>query len=271
MAAPTTLQLQGAQDIAALRLVHFSAQPMSIVGGQSTTLSWTVDTSKCQHVNLLSLYLDVTKVPASHSLVVRPAGTITYGLFARAGGQSNTLGEVTITVDDSACQPLTIVPSAITPKVTAGVTAAIDKYNHDPAHPNRDRVYILSNEASIDVPGLAMHIKLGIDVNDFTDPNVTVDALIGFQVLADGSVLPYYNNFSVSVDWPWYEKVIAGAVTGIIDHFISDEVSGTIKSNILSSLAAQFDYSSEGLVVTAIGTSQAGLVITLCPAPGASS
>jgi len=271
MPPPPKLQQEAAECLAAVRLLHFSAQPTSILGGQSATLSWTVDTSHCPFVNLLSLVLDVTNVPASHSLVVTPAKTITYALFARAGGQINTLGKVTVTVDDSACQPLSLPTSGITPKVTAGVKTAIDQYNADPA--NGHKVYIQSNEASIDVPGLAMHLQLGLDINDFPDPSITMDALIGFQVLADGSVLPYYNKFSVSVDWPWYVKVIGGLVTGIVEHFIGDEVSGTIKSTILGGLAAQLDsvISSSGEVVTAIGTAKDALVITLCPAPGVSS
>ena len=73
-----------------------------------------------------------------------------------------------------------------------------------------------------------MHLKLGLDINDFPDPSITLDALIGFQVLADGSVLPYYNKFSVSVDWPWYVKVISGAVTGIVGHFIGDTIGPVI-------------------------------------------
>jgi hypothetical protein len=267
MPPPPKLQQEAAESLAALKLESFSAEPGALLGGQSVTLSWRVDTSHCPFPQMVGFYLDATRVSASQSLKLRPAKTITYALMAQAVEQVRVLREVTIPVDDSACQPLSLPASQITPQIVAGIKAEMDAYNADPSTSNKATIQV--NEASLDAAGLTLNLRFGIDISDFPDPTVSIVAVIGFQVLADGSVLPYYVTFSVAVDWPWYVKVIGGVVTAIVEAFIGDEVSGKIKNAILGGLASQLDevITASGRVVTDITTAQDELIITLCPSP----
>ena len=267
MPAPTTLKKQGQACLNAAKLKYFSARPAAILGGQAVTLSWDVDTSHCLPVGLFTLSLGLNKVATSGSMTLRPAKTIVYELLAQAGPASEVMSRITVDVDDSACQPLTLPASGITPGVVAGVKTAIDNYNADPA--NSHKVIIKKNESSIGVGGVLLNIQLDLDINDFPDPTISIVANVMFQILPDGSVFPYYNTFSVAVDWPWWVKIIGNVVTAVVEHFIGDEVSGSIKTEVLNGLASTLDgiIASSGTVVTAIDTIENFLVVTLCPAP----
>ncbi len=267
MPPPPDLQVMAAECLAAVHFVSFAAVSTHLKGGQSTTLTWSVDTSKCPNVELLGIYLDTTHVAPTHSLLVRPAKSSSYVLIARAGPEMRTLGTVHINVDDSACQPLTFPASGITPRVVDTVTAQVGGYNAS----KTPKVKITRNDVGIDVPGILIDLELEVDLPNFPNPVVEVSATVAINVSDDGTMVPYYQHFAVDTHWPWWFKAtgVTAAAGAIVGHFVSDDVSGALHNAILAGFESELASVLAGgdTVVTAVTTAKDKLIVTLCP-PG---
>ncbi len=80
----------------------FSAQPTTIVAGQSSTLSWQVEGATSIAINPAA-----QMTAAASTLTVSPAKTTTYTLTA-SNGDCSTTAQVTVTVTPQTCQGLAI-------------------------------------------------------------------------------------------------------------------------------------------------------------------
>ena len=265
MPPPPGLQAEAAACLAALRLIHFTASSVSLLGGQTATLTWAVDTSKCPHVELLRLSVDNAAVARSGSRTVRPARTTSYALIATAVGQFLTLGTIHVAVDDSRCSTLRFGADMILGDITAGVAAAVAKYNL--LSTTTHHVKLTGNTASVDAAGLHLKLTMGVELDDFPDPTVDVDATIAVNITDDGKAAPYYTGFAVTVHWPWYVHALTGAIAEFIGHFVDDEVSGSLKLTMLDALGSGLDaeFASANLPVVAVATAPDAFILTICP------
>jgi hypothetical protein len=75
------------------RIIKFTAEPVTIQQGQSTTLLWKVD-----HADAVSIQPAVGTVDAEGSLEVRPSSSVAYTIVARgSGGSSASTVRITVT------------------------------------------------------------------------------------------------------------------------------------------------------------------------------
>ena len=95
-----------------------SANPTSIVSGNSSTLTWT---SK----NAVSGTLNGTAVPVSGSQVVRPTATTTYRFTATGTSGTTDWGQVTVTVTAAPSGPVAAGASASPTSINRGQSSVI--------------------------------------------------------------------------------------------------------------------------------------------------
>lgn len=265
MPPPDDVLDEAAACIASLTLERFSADDTAIRAGEQATLRWEVDTTGCANRVFAGIFLNNAQVPASGSRTVRPSRTISYGLAARAVGIVRALGRVRIEVDDSTCEPRELPESVVAPLIQSSVRQSIDDYNNDPDTDNkvtlrRDPV------AQIEPDGVVIRLRMKLDINNFFDPDVDVDARIGVGVSAENEALAFYRSFKVDVDWPWWVTGVTLGISKIVEEFIDGMVQGKIKTRMLNDLRAEIDnfISISGGVVSALETEQDRVTAVVC-------
>jgi hypothetical protein len=268
---PTPEQIEKAQDcLAEIRLVNFTATPDSILAGQESAIRWDVDISGCAHPGMLGIHLNATRVPVSGSRRIRPGRAVTYSLSARAAGLLRPLGRVNVHVDDSACRPFEISEEEVVPLIQGSIRSSIEEYN---ANPETDNPVTLRSPPGVQIEpgGVVIRIRLELEINNFFNPDVDVDARIGIGVSAEGAALAFYKSFAVDVDWPWWVSGITHGITKIVEEFIDDLVEAQLKQKILNdfrdSVRAQVRAFTG--VVSEIETAQDRIVVTVCSPPPA--
>lgn len=255
---------EAAACFATLNLVRFSADRMQIRAGEEAVLRWEVDATGCVG-GILRVLLNNSVVPTTGSRTIRPSRTITYGLVARAGRLSRTLGRVRIEVDDSTCRPIELAEAVVAPLIQNGVRSSIESYNNDPDTENkmslrRDPV------AEIEPNGIVIRLRMKLQINNFFDPDVDVDARIGVGVSAENEAVVFYRSFSVDVDWPWWVTGITLGISKIVEEFIDGMVEGKIKPRMLADLREEMNnfISLSGGVVSELETEQDRIIATVC-------
>lgn len=265
MPPPDDVLDEAAACIASLTLERFSADDTEIRAGQQATLRWEVDTSRCATPAVAGIFLNNARVPARGSRTVRPSRTISYGLAARAVGIVRPLGRVRIEVDDSACEPKELPESVVAPLIARGVRQSIDDYNNDP---DTDHKVTLRRDpvAEIEPDGVVIRLRMKLDINNFFDPDVDVDARIGVGVSAENEALAFYRSFKVDVDWPWWVTGITLGISKIVEEFIDGMVEGRIRTRMLNDLRAEVDsfIGLSGGVVSSLETEQDRVIAIVC-------
>jgi hypothetical protein len=239
------------------RLKHFAATPTTIRPFQGpATLSWSVDVPVGCRV---WFELNGRAVARSGSLEVLPAVDTTYTLRAAVRGGSRFLGRVAVDVDTSACVSGELAELALRRQVEESLTTF-----------DSDDAYDVSLDSfEIRNTGLhgSLHMKLEID--NFTDPTVDVDFVVGLNI-DDGVVTPYYRSFAVDVDWPWYITTLTLGVTKIVEEFIDERVEGDMKPAVLERIQGVIDdllaRLPDDMRVHSIRLTEDAVVVTTCPA-----
>jgi hypothetical protein len=240
------------------QLKSFTASPATIQPFQgSATLRWSATVPVGCRVGLA---INGRAVARSGTLEVLPAVDTAYALTASARGASTVLGRVTVDVDTSACVSGELAESILRGQIEQSL-ASFESDN--------DRVYDLSLDSfEIHSTGLHVSLELKLEINNFTDPSVDVDFVIGLNV-EDGIVRPYYRSFTVDVDWPWYITTLSLGVTKIIEEFLDDGVEGQMKPRVLEKIQGVIDglvaLLPDDMKIHTIRLTEDAVLITACP------
>jgi hypothetical protein len=220
------------QDQAALdkvELEQFSADPQQIAPFDTATIGWKVRVSGSGAD--ASIRLNGATVAKNGELQVAPQTTATYRLDARAGTRSKQLGQLTISVNLSACTTKT---DSLVTKVVAGVIA-------EKVHERTDGVYLQTNIFGLPNPAVTItdglmniSLVLGKRIDYFPDPTITISASFGLDVvpgtppphmhlavpLPVGAIVPTVlapvgKNIKTDVSFPWYAWAVPGAIIGL--------------------------------------------------------
>jgi hypothetical protein len=240
------------------QLKSFTASPARIQPFQgSAMLRWSATAPVGCRVGFA---INGRTVARSGTLEVLPAVDTTYALTASVRGASTVLGRVMVDVDTSACVSGELAESILRGQIEQSL-ASFESDN--------DRVYDLSLDSfEIRSTGLHVSVEMKLEINNFTDPSVDVDFVVGLNV-DDGMVRPYYRSFTVDVDWPWYITTLSLGITKIVEEFLDDGVEGQMKPSILEEIQGVID----GLVallpgdmkIHTIRLTEDAVLITACP------
>jgi hypothetical protein len=244
--------------LGAIELNSFAASPTSIRPFHGpATLDWSATVPVGCRVGFR---LNGSPVARSGSLEVFPAVDTAYALIATAGGASRVLGRITIDVDTSACTSGELAEFLLRGQIEDSLEsfASDDERVYDPS---LDSFEIRSTGLSV-----SLHMKLEID--NFTDPRVDADFVIGLTV-DDGVVHPYYRSFTTDVDWPWYITTLSLGITKIVEEFLDGPVQDELKPAILKKIQGTIDglvaLLPDDMKIHSIRLAEDAVVITACP------
>lgn len=249
-----------------IRVVRFSADRTQLRPGDGgATLSWQVELpTTCR--GLVSLAMNGLAVSRTGSRRVSPVQSITYTLVARGAGLTRTLGSVHITVDRAGCEQSEILESDIVPQVQASVNASLNAYNNDPQTENK---VTKRRETQVEVEpgGVVLRLRLSLQINNFWDPDIDVDATLALGIAPEGGPFVFYRSFSVDVDWPWWVTGITLGITKIVEEFLDEEVKDKLKNKIRDDFRSNVQAAVRlfGGVVVSLETAQDRIIATTCP------
>lgn len=273
MPPPDEVLNEAEECLGSLRVIRFSADRTKINAGEFATLQWEIDASECR-AGVGQIEINNSRVPLSGSRRVSPIRDIVYRLDARAAGLFRSLGRVGIAVDDSGCVPELIPESSVATLLLGGIRVEIETYNNAPKFgyemkERRDTV------VEIDTAGVLVGLRLELEIPNFPNPKIDVDAKIGIGLSAEGKTLAFYKSFSVDVHWPSWLTGVGAAVGGagtvgivqlaesVVGHF----VSGHLKSTMLDGLTKGIDgivNLNPTRIAAALVTSQDNIIATYC-------
>jgi hypothetical protein len=187
-----------------VELQSFNAAPANIGPFGASVLSWNVKGPAGPPAFVVELANQT--VAKSGEQVVQPLATTLYQLTARVRRVRKPLGSVRVAVDNSACQVNPIVDAK----------ASIEGPINVQIKSNKD-LYFLAGRRSVATfsPGrIRMQLQLGVDINNFPDATVSIDASFGLAV-HDGNLEATNEQISVDVSVPGWTWLIPGAALGI--------------------------------------------------------
>jgi hypothetical protein len=240
------------------QLKSFTARPTTLRPFQGpSTLRWSASVPVGCRV---AFGINGRTVARSGSLEVFPVFDTAYALNASVRGASKVLARVTIDVDTSAC-----VSGSVPESILRGqVKQSLESFESDD-----ERAYDLSLDSfEIHSTGLQVSAHMKLEINNFADPRVDVDFVIGLNVEA-GVVRPYYRSFTVDVDWPWYVTALTLGITKIVEEFLDDRVEGKMKPSILQNVQGAIDdlvaLLPGDMKIHTIGLAEDAVLVTACP------
>jgi hypothetical protein len=249
-------------------LINFSADKTSVRAGETVTISWDVDIP--QHCGL-SVRLNFAQVPKKGSRVIRPVRNVSYRLDCGAASVSKMLGNVSVAVDSSNCMPVEIPEDLLRTGVIASVDQSLADYNAHPDNENRQVSKRKETVFEIEPGGIVLRLRLKVEVENFFDPDVDVDAKIEVGVSPEGQVVAFYRSFAVDVDWPWWVTGITLGITKIIEEFKDGTVEKNLKTKLLNDLRADIQAKVRAFgTVGEIDTVQDKVIVTVCEPSGGS-
>jgi hypothetical protein len=232
---PTQEMIEKAADcLGETQLVRFAADRTSVRAGQPVTVSWEVAIpAGCN----LSVRLNHSQVSKQGSRTLRPVRAVAFRLDCGGAGLSKFLGQVNIEVDTTGCAQRELPEAAIVPGVLAGIDENIAEYNAQ----NEDRQITKRRETVIEFEpdGILVRLRLKLQINNWFDPDVDIDAKIDVGLSSEGEVIAFYRSFAVDVDWPWWVTGMTLGIAKLVEEFIDVAVENNMKSRILNDLRRQ--------------------------------
>lgn len=202
----------------------FTASPATISPGVASTLNWRVTVpDDCS----IQLFLNgLSPVSKSGSRSVQPATTTVYRLVGRMSTVERTLGTVTVAVDTSQCLIQSVDEETVRQMLQNLIEANLA------GSPLSQR-----SPANVEIArnGIAMRLRLRIDVPNFFDPDLNVDMVIAVSA-ANNNVVVSYRSYSNDVDWPWWVTGITLGITEFIEGAIESRLERQVKPLILQHL-----------------------------------
>lgn len=248
MPPPDPIAEDAADRLASLRLVRLVTDRQRIVLGQSATLRWEVKSEGERGLAGISFKLDRIGATARGSRQVSPVRTTVYRLTAHTLAASRVLGEVTVEVDASNSIQVSHGEYEIRELIGAFIAGEIDAYNEAPMLGLELKQTSTSVLAEIDNAGIMPRLRYEIEVPNFFNPKLKIDATIALG-FADGKTIASYRKFAVDIDWPWYAAlttlVTLGGITltlGELTTRISERlVDGVLKPKLLEGIRGGID------------------------------
>lgn len=247
-----------------MSLAHFSADRTQLRPGDGgAELTWSVELpTTCR--GIVSLAINGVRVSATGSRRVSPVQNMSYTLVARGAGLTTSLGTVHITVDRSGCQQSEIEESDVVSQVQGSVRASLNDYNNDPGTSNKVRIR-RDTQVEVEPSGVVIRLRLSLEINNFWDPDIDVDATLAVGISPEGGVLVFYRSFSVDVDWPWWVTV-ALWVTKVVEEFLDELVRAKLQNKIRDDFQGNVDAAVRAFngVVVGLETAQDRIIVTTC-------
>lgn len=153
-----------------------------------------------------SVLLENTSVPKIGDQLVTPLSTKTFRLKARAGRITQTLGEVTVTVDQTACRIVPVPNHFVQTKVQEG----IDQLLLELSGTARRRPDVVT----VDQSGIGIKLALKQEVDKFPNPDVDVEAHWVYRS-SNGQLVADFDKLAVSVIFPWWVWLLPIAYPGL--------------------------------------------------------
>lgn len=205
----------------------FTASPPSIRPGVASTLKWKV-TVGCGGVKLS---LNGSPVSKSGSRSVAPTTTTTFRLQGEMNTVRNPLSAVTVSVDQSQCLIRSVDEATVRQMLRTLIEtnlAGTPLSQRSPA------------SVEIDRSGIAVKLRLKVAVDNFFDPNLNVDMVIGVSA-SSSNVVVAYRSYSNDLDWPWWVTGITIGISKLIEEIIESKIEQTVKPLILQKLKEQIE------------------------------
>jgi hypothetical protein len=92
----------------------------------------------------------------------------------------------------------------------------------------------------IDASGVSVKLRLKIAVDNFFDPDLDVDMVIGLTAVNHSPVVTF-KSYSNDVRWPWWVTGITLGITEFIDGTIESKIEQKVKPLILEKLKEQIE------------------------------
>ena len=257
-------------------LVFFEAHPAHLNPFESSFLRWKVTAPAG-----VTIEVGGTSVWKDSGELVKPPYTTSYGLVARVGNASKTLGTVDVTVDLSQCQMFR--QPFLDALIRAGILSRPDKLPSG--------VYFREDPKVTVTPGqIQIHLSLGKKVDRWIpDVDIDIDMSFGLTLAPDtrarasglsptsATRLASTNeSYSASVTEQWYVNLIGGIPLALALAMYVDSATarapGIIQS-VVDGLDAEYrPFGSEGLQkhTVAIGVDEKNMPFieaNWCPPP----
>lgn len=250
-------------------LVNFSADKTSVIAGDTVTISWDVDIpSTCG----LSVRLNHTQVPRKGSKTVVAAGNLFFRLDCGAAGVNKLLGTVEVAADASSCMQREIPEDIVADQVRQSVDRSLADFNARPENENKQATKRTETGVEVEPGAIVLRLRLKVQVENFFDPNVDVDAKIAVGISPEGNVIAFYRSFAVDVDWPWWVTGITLGISKIVEEFADGTVEAQMKNKILNDLRDAFQARLTALGGRAVDMEaiQDAILVTICNPDGRS-
>lgn len=226
---PTERMIEKAIECLANTTVNsFTASPPTVHPGQASSLAWNVTfPAGCSP----QLFLNNSLVSNSGTRNVEPATTTTYLLIGKMYTVEQTLGTITVNVDTSRCLIQSVheeIVQLLVRSVVETNLAGTPLSQRSPA------------SVEIDRNGIAVKLRLRVDVPNFFDPNLNVNMVIAVRA-ENQNVVVSYRSFSNDLDWPWWVTGITFGISKFIEEIIENKIERQIKPLILQKLKEQID------------------------------
>lgn len=244
-----------------IRVISFNATPSAILPFQMSTLAWEVAGPKDK---FQLKFLGSQILPNQGSLAVTPIETTTYSLFAKVKNFSKVIATETIIVNLDSCRFQEYADVFLELTIENRIAQRIE---------DEEMLYekkIPTVDVTLD--GIEMRLLMGVDVPYLANPTIKARIRFGFYV-TENQIRPRIYEIDVSVDWPWHDWAVPGAL------FALPIITGSIRDDVRNALiegANELASLLQGLIPSgnrahSIRFTSAGdavmLVVVSCPLP----
>jgi len=230
---PTKEMIEEAMKcLANTEVQSFTASPATIRPGDASTLNWRVAIpGGCQGMKLFLNTSNGSPISKSGSRSVEPAITTVYSLIGRMHTVEQSLDAVTVAIDTSQCIIQSLDEETVRQKLRSLIEASLAGSPLSQRSPAN---------VEIDRNGIAVRLRLRVDVPNFFDPDLNVDLVIAVKA-ANNNVVTSYRSYSNDVDWPWWVTGITLGITEFIEGVIESRIEQKIKPLILQQVKEQIE------------------------------
>jgi hypothetical protein len=206
----------------------FTASPSTVRPGIASSLKWNVTMpAGCA----VKLFLNGSPVSKSGSRSVAPTTTTTFRLVGKMHTVQQPLRAVTVSVDDSQCIIQSVSEATVRQMLQSLIESALAG--------SRLRQRSPAN-VEIDRNGIAVKLRLKVSIDNFFDPDLNINMVIGVSA-ASNNVVVSYRSYSNDLDWEWWVTGITLGITKLIEEVIESEIEQKVKPLILQKLKEQIE------------------------------
>ena len=194
-----------------VQLESLSATPGTIAPFAASKIAWNVSGP-----GGFSVRLDSAQVPRIGEKLVTPLSSRTFKLIASAGRFKQTLGAVTVTVDQAACKIIPVPNHFVQQQVQQSLDELLAEMNlaeitlTGMKKTTRRRPDVVT----VDATGIGIDLAWKQEVANFPNADADVDAHWHYRV-SNGQLEAQFDALSVSVSFPWWTWLIPIVYPGL--------------------------------------------------------